>query len=119
MSLGVLVIQYYDKYLGMPSFISRDKKACFINMKERIWARMQGWKEKLLSQVGKEVMIKAVIQSIPAYSMSVFKLTTSLCKEIEMMIRWFWCKKDSLGEMEFFMFLKINRGDGLQGFSKF
>ena len=76
--------------MGLPSFIGRDKKACFVNMKEFIWARMQGWKEKLLSQVGKEVMIKVVIQSIPAYSMSVFKLPTSLCKEIEMMIRRFW-----------------------------
>ena len=90
MSLGVPVIQHYEKYLGLASFIGRDKKACFVNMKEFIWARMQGWKEKLLSQVGKEVMIKAVIQSIPAYSMSVFKLPTSLCKEIEMMIRRFW-----------------------------
>ena len=59
-------------------------------MKERIWARMQGWKEKLLSQAGKEVMIKAVIQSIPTYSMSVFKLPISLCKDIETMIRKFW-----------------------------
>ena len=90
MSLVVPVIQHYEKYLGLPSFIDRDKKACFVNMKERIWARMQGWKEKLLSQAGKEVMIKAVIQSISAYSMSVFKLPVSLCKEIEMMIRWFW-----------------------------
>ena len=39
---------------------------------------------------GKEIMIKAVIQSIPAYSMSVFKLPVSLCKDIEMMIRKFW-----------------------------
>ena len=57
---------------------------------ERIWARMMGWKEKLLLQAGKEVMIKAIIQSIPAYSMSVFKLPTSLCKDIEAMIRKFW-----------------------------
>ena len=48
---------------------------------------MQGWKEKLLSQAGKEVMIKAVVQSIPTYSMSVFKLPVSLCKDIEAMIR--------------------------------
>ena len=51
---------------------------------------MQGWKEKLLSQAGKEVMIKVVIQSISAYSMSVFKLSVSLCKDIEMMIHKFW-----------------------------
>ena len=35
-------------------------------------------------------MIKAVIQSIPMYSMSVFKLPVSLCKDIEAMIRKFW-----------------------------
>ena len=57
---------------------------------ERIWARMMGWKEKLLSKTDKEVMIKVIIQSIPAYSMSVFRLPTSLCKDIEAMIRKFW-----------------------------
>ena len=51
---------------------------------------MMGWKEKLLSQAGKEVMIKVIIQSILAYSMSVFRLPTSLCKHIEAMIRKFW-----------------------------
>ena len=35
-------------------------------------------------------MIKAIIQSIPAYSMSVFRFPTSLCKDIEAMIRKFW-----------------------------
>ena len=51
---------------------------------------MQGWKEKLLSQARKEVMIKAIVQSIPTYSMSVFKLPVGLCKDIEAMIRKFW-----------------------------
>lgn len=55
---------------------------------------MKGWKEKLLSQVGKEVMVKAIIQSIPTYSMSVFKLPIGLCKYIEAMIRKFWWGQD-------------------------
>ena len=62
---------------------------------------MQGWKEKLLSQAGKEVMIKAVVQSIPTYSVSVFKLPIGLCKDIEAMIQKFrWgqgSKKKILG----------------------
>ena len=62
---------------------------------------MQGWKEKLLSKAGKEVMIKAVVQSIPTYSMSVFKLPIGLCKDIKAMIRKFWwgkgSKKKSIG----------------------
>ena len=89
-SLSVPAIQHYEKYLGLPSFVGKNKKACFTLVMERIWAQMMGWKEKLLSQAGKEVMIKVVIQSIPAYSMSVFRFPTSLCKDIEAMIRKFW-----------------------------
>ena len=50
-------------------------------------SRMEG---KLLSQVGREVLIKSVIQTIPTYSMSCFKLPKGLIKEIETMIRKFW-----------------------------
>ena len=66
-SLGIPTIQHYEKYLGLPSFVGQNKKAYFAQIKECIWSKMQGWKEKLLSQAGKEIMIKAVIQSIPTY----------------------------------------------------
>ena len=88
--LGVPAIKHYDKYLILPSFVGRQKKACFNQIKERIWNKMQGWKERLLSQAEKEVMIKAVIQSIPTYSMNVFHLPLGLIKDIESMIRKFW-----------------------------
>ena len=88
--LGVPVIKNYEKYLGLPSFVGREKKACFNHIKERIWAKMQGWREKLLSQAGKEIMIKAVVQSMPTYSMNVFRLPIGLLKHIEAMICKFW-----------------------------
>ena len=84
--LGVSIIKDYEKYLRLPSFVGHQKKACFNKVKERIWAKMQGWKEKLLSQARKEVMIKAVVQLIPTYSMSVFHLPFGLLKDIEAMI---------------------------------
>ena len=84
--LGVPAIKHYDKYLILPSFVGRQKKACFNQIKERIWNKMQWWKERLLSQAGKEVMIKAVIQSIATYSMNVFRLPLGLIKDIESMI---------------------------------
>ena len=89
-ALNVPAIQHYEKYLGLPFFVGRNKKACFTQIEERIWAKMQGWKEQLLSQASKEVVIKTVAQSIPAYSMSVFKLLVGLCKDIEAMIHKFW-----------------------------
>ena len=73
---------------------------------------MQGWKEKLLSQAGKEVIIKAVVQSIPTYLISVFKLLVGLRKDIEAMIQKFWWgqgetkkKKNPLGEVECSLFV--------------
>lgn len=48
-ALNVPTIQHYENYLGLPSFVGRNKTACFTQIKERIWGRMQGWKEKLLS----------------------------------------------------------------------
>ena len=57
---------------------------------------MKGWKEKLLSQAGKEVLIKVVVQAICTYSISFFKLPVSLCKDIEAMIRKFWWVKEML-----------------------
>lgn len=59
-------------------------------IKERVWAKIRGWKGKLLSQAGREVLLKAVVQAILAYSMSCFKLPQSFCYEIEIMIRKFW-----------------------------
>ena len=50
----------------------------------------RGWKEKLLSQVGREVVLKAVVQAIPSFAMSCFKLPVGLCNDIESMIREFW-----------------------------
>jgi hypothetical protein len=46
--------------------------------------------EKFLSQAGREILIKAVIQAIPTYTMSVFQLPKSLCTEINAMMGRFW-----------------------------
>ena len=64
---------------------------------EQIWTRMQGWKEKLLSQADKEITIKEVVQFIPTYPISVFHLPIGLLKDIEAMIQKFWwgCSENS------------------------
>ena len=88
--LGVLKIHQYEKYLGLPSLMGRGKKASSNYIKNRIWRKLQGWEGKLLSQVGREVLIMVVIQAIPTYAMGCFKLPLGLCNEIEVLIRKFW-----------------------------
>jgi hypothetical protein len=70
--------------------MGRSKKRAFNEIKDRIWKRLQGWKEKLLSQAGREILIKAVIQAIPSYAMSCFRFPASLCDEICSMANRFW-----------------------------
>ncbi|KAK9986186.1 hypothetical protein SO802_031137 [Lithocarpus litseifolius] len=56
--LGVHEIKQYEKYLGLPSFVGRHKRASLAYIKDRIWSKLQGWKEKLLSQASREVLLK-------------------------------------------------------------
>ena len=52
--------------------------------------KIQGWKGKLLSRAGKEILIKAVAQCIPTYTMGVFQLPMKLCEELNAMCARFW-----------------------------
>ncbi|XP_021859944.2 uncharacterized protein [Spinacia oleracea] len=89
-TLGVKEVAKHEKYLGLPTIIGRSKKAIFAALKERIWKKLQGWKEKLLSKPGKEVLIKAVAQVIPTYMMSIFRIPDGLIEEIHSIIARFW-----------------------------
>ena len=89
-ALGLQEIAHFEQYLGLPSLVGRRKKEGFNFIKEKIWHKLQGWEGKLLSQAGREVLIKAVIQAIPTYAMGRFKLPLGLCHEIETMIKKFW-----------------------------
>jgi hypothetical protein len=79
-------IQNFDKYLGLPALIGRSKRAIFNGLKERIVRRLQGWKEKFLSKAGREILIKAVAQAIPTYTMNCFRLPKSWCDEVNSLI---------------------------------
>lgn len=59
----------YEKYLGLSSFMGQGKKVIFLFIKESVWSKLNGWKKNLLSQAGREVLIKAIIQAFPTFAM--------------------------------------------------
>jgi len=88
--LGVQAVLGTGKYLGLPSMIGRDRKATFAYIKDRVWQKINSWSGKCLSKAGREVMIKSVLQAIPAYVMSIFQLPHTLIDSIEKMLNSFW-----------------------------
>jgi len=109
-ALGVEHTAKNEKYLGLPIYIGKYKQHMFEHIKQRIWARIQGWQEKLLSRAGKEIMIKAVAQAIPTYAMSCFDLTKGLCEQISSMIgRYWWNQQDKENKIHWVSWEKITR----------
>ena len=94
-ALDIRVEARNDKYLGLLVYMGKSKEKTFAYLKDRVWKRVQGWKEKLLSKAGKEIFIKAVAQAIPSYAMSCFDLTKNLCDDISRMICRFWWAQQS------------------------
>ena len=88
--LGVKEVVKFESYLGLPTLIGRAKYHTFSYLKDRIWKKLQSWKGLVLSRVGKEILIKAVAQSIPTYTMSVFQLPRKLCDELNSVCDRFW-----------------------------
>jgi hypothetical protein len=48
------------KHLGLPTYIRRSRNKCFAYVKEKIWNRIQRWKEKIMSMAAKEIFIKVL-----------------------------------------------------------
>ncbi|KAK9950614.1 hypothetical protein M0R45_006095 [Rubus argutus] len=88
--LTVERVEKHDLYLGLPMEISYSKVEAFGSITEKVQKKIQSWREKNLSAAGKEVMIKAVIQSIPTYVMSCFELPKQICQDIHQLMARFW-----------------------------
>jgi len=79
-----------ETYLGLPTFVGKSRNLAFKNIIAKVAQRLDNWKVKFLSQAGKEVLLKAVVQAIPTYSMGVFQLPISLCRELNQLMQNFW-----------------------------
>ncbi|KAJ8899533.1 hypothetical protein K2173_018507 [Erythroxylum novogranatense] len=89
-TLGVTEIAGHTNYLGKSSVIGRGKNV-FHYVVEKFTKRIQGWKAKVLSKVGKDILLRTVAQAMPNYLMSLFLLPLDTCKDLEnLMNGFFW-----------------------------
>lgn len=91
--LEVNRLNNFEKYLVLPNMVGRKKRLAFQHLKDRLKLKIDSWSTSLLSQGGKEVFIKAVLQAIPTYTMACFLLPKSICEEMEQIIANFWWQK--------------------------
>lgn len=99
-----------DRYLGLPVHVGVSRSATFKYLKDRIFHKIQGWKEKMLSRAGKEILIKAVAQAIPTFAMGCFDLTKTLCDQISSMIcKFWWSQQDNEHKMHWLSWEKLTK----------
>ncbi|KAL0423479.1 UNVERIFIED_CONTAM: hypothetical protein Sradi_0882700 [Sesamum radiatum] len=84
--LGVCVVAKHEKYLGLPALMGHPKRDIFQDMKDKVWKRLQSWKCINLSQAGKLVLLKSVVQFMSTFVMGCFLIPTTLC--LELRVRW-------------------------------
>ncbi|KAM6590233.1 hypothetical protein CsatA_012838 [Cannabis sativa] len=81
---------FISKYLGVPHCIGRVKNSVFHYLIQKTSSKLSSWNEKLFSRAGKEILIKSVIQAIPSFAMSCFRLPKSTCASIQSLTAKFW-----------------------------
>ncbi|KAK2633333.1 hypothetical protein Ddye_032740 [Dipteronia dyeriana] len=68
--VGVNKVDCHETYLGLPYLSGRNKRRLFSSIVDWVWYKIKGQGEKFLSIGGKEILVKAVIQSISTYAMA-------------------------------------------------
>lgn len=64
-------------------------------LKEKVRDIVQNWEGKMLTKVGKEILLKTIAQTIPNYTMSVFLLPPEMFRETERMMCKFWWRSST------------------------
>lgn len=94
---GVSAATNMEKYLGLPAIVGRGQRKAFSYLMQKTERAITSWNTILLSKGGKEVLLKAVAQAIPTYTMYVFLITPTLCDRMENKMNRYWWSHNRLG----------------------
>ena len=102
-TLQVNLVQQPNRYLIVQFKLRGNRIANFQFLIVKLKAKVQGWKMKLLSQAGRTTLIASILQSLPLYSFSCFKVPKHVCYKMDSIIRAFWWGYEH-GENKFYLF---------------
>ncbi|KAG9444848.1 hypothetical protein H6P81_016188 [Aristolochia fimbriata] len=102
--LGCSVGTLPSEYLGLPLFHSRVSKSLWCSVVEKIQKCLSIWKGKMLSKVGRLILIRACLSGIPMHYLSFMHCPPSVVKELERIYRTFLWK----GATEDFKYHLVN-----------
>ena len=124
-TLGIMVEAFSERYLGLPTAVGRITSGTFDHINERCRKMMNGWSEKNMACSGREILLKTIIQAIPTFSMSCFKLTKKIYKTLtSMMAKYWWGSSLDKGSMHWLSWEKLSApkvqgGTGFRNFEAF
>ncbi|KAL9676543.1 hypothetical protein QQ045_004757 [Rhodiola kirilowii] len=88
--LGMKRVNRIEKYLGLPVCINGQNSSLWNYLEDRMWKRVNGWKEKMLSVAGKETLIKSVVQALPVYALTCFRMPKRIVDRWNIIVTSFW-----------------------------
>jgi hypothetical protein len=88
--IGISSEALSERYLGLPTVVSRSKEGCFKYITERSWGKVKGFKGQGMSKAAKGVLVKSVLQAVPAYLMSYFQFNKNQYKKLSSVSSNFW-----------------------------
>ena len=80
----VLSMKMYEEdisYLENPLFIGLNRSSSFTALKKKVVGRLEDWIAKSISKAGMVTIIKSVVQGIPTYAMTTFKLPSLILSQ--------------------------------------
>ncbi|XP_031096877.1 uncharacterized protein LOC116001124 [Ipomoea triloba] len=82
-------------YLGCPVYRDRKRVDLFSSLIDRVTTRCKGWHTRLLSQGGKAVLIRTVLQALPMHVFSAINPPKAVIKQLERAFaNFFWGEVD-------------------------
>jgi hypothetical protein len=81
---------FHAKYLGLPLCNEKSWSCTLEHVIERVSNKVQGWKQKIMSQASRLCLIKVVAAATPVYPMSSWSFPKHTCAKIDSILRDFW-----------------------------